>query len=136
MRFVFFTVISVVVLLSLQHVELSQGYDNSVSLPSEGALDERPFFSTRRNPVIDYDHQSNDVVAQLAQKIEDGSVKLRFDKAGGYLLSVLEALHVPIETQSVVFSKTSFQSHFISPANPRALFYSDNVSVGFIRNAT
>jgi hypothetical protein len=71
----------------------------------------------------------------LARKVDEGAVRLRFDKTSGYLLSVLEALRVPADSQSVVFSKTSLQSHYISPSNPRALFYSDEVWVGFIRNA-
>jgi len=136
MRFVFVLISAILILLSLQHVEFSQSYNNSVELPSAGAIDERPFFSTRRDPAIDYDRQTDDVVAQLARKVDEGTVPLRFDKNSGYLLSVLDALHVPIESQSVIFSKTSLQSHFISPSNPRALFYTDEVSVGFIRNAT
>src|SRR5204863_15914 len=56
-------------------------------------------------------------------------------KRNGYLIPVLEALHIPTETQSLVFSKTSLQSHFINPTNPRAIYYSDNVAVAFIRNA-
>jgi hypothetical protein len=42
---------------------------------------------------------------------------------------------VPIESQSMVFSKTSLQAHWISPENPRAIYYSDDVAVAFIRNA-
>src|SRR4051794_14345934 len=131
MRLVIASVIGALILLSLQHVEFSQSYNNVVELPSSGPIDQRPFFATRRDPVINYDRESNDVVAQLAHKIEDGTVQLHFDKDSGYLLSVLNALHVPVESQSVIFSKTSLQSHFISPANPRALFYTDDVSVGF-----
>jgi hypothetical protein len=47
----------------------------------------------------------------------------------------MEALQVPVASQSVVFSKTSLQQHYISPSNPRAIFFSDNVIVAFIRNA-
>jgi len=106
-----------------------------VVLPTEGTLDERAFFSTRRDPAVGYDRDSTDAVGVLSRKVADGTVKLRFEKAGGYLRSVLDALEVPIESQTVLFSKTSLQSHYISPSNPRALFYTDEVSVGFIRNA-
>jgi len=109
--------------------------DGAVVLPTAGTLDERPFFSTRRHPLIAYDQPAGDVVAELARKVDEGKVQLRFNGKGGYLLSVLEALGVPAESQSVVFSKTSLQSHYISPANPRAIYYSDDVSVAFIRNA-
>jgi len=74
-------------------------------------------------------------VAELKRKVDEGSVNLRFDGRGGYLHSVMEALHVPIESQAVVFSKTSLQAHYISPTTPRAIFYSDDVSVAFIPSA-
>jgi hypothetical protein len=109
--------------------------DNPVELPATGAIDARPFFSTRRHPAIAYDQPPTDVVGELARKVEEGAVRLRFDRNSGYLTSVLEALGVPKESQAVVFSKTSLQSHYISPSNPRALFYSDDVSVAFIRSA-
>ena len=47
----------------------------------------------------------------------------------------MEALQVPVASQSVVFSKTSLQQHVISPSNPRALYFTDNVIVAFIRDA-
>src|SRR5215218_6910271 len=91
----------------------------TVDLPTSGTIDARAFFGTRRHPAIDYDRPTLDVVADLIRKIEDGTVRLRFDGNGGYLRSVLDALRVPVESQSVVFSKTSLQQHYISPANPR-----------------
>ena len=106
-----------------------------VDLPTHGTIDDRAFFGTRRDPAIDYDRPSLDVVADLIRKVEDGTVRLRYDGSGGYLRSVLDALQVPISSQSVVFSKTSLQQHYISPSNPRAIYFSDNVIVAFIRNA-
>ena len=106
-----------------------------VDLPASGTIDERPFFGTRRDPAIDYDRPTLDVVADLIRKVEDGTVALRDDGSGGFLRSVLEALQVPVSSQSVVFSKTSLQQHYISPSNPRAIYFSDNVIVAFIRNA-
>ena len=117
---------------------LSRGIQNStdVVLPQEGKLDERPFFSTRRHPAIAYSERpSTDVVGAFVRRVDSGEVHLQFQGSGGYLNSVLEGLHVPTETQAVVFSKTSLQSHYISPSNPRALFFTDDISVAFIRNA-
>ena len=106
-----------------------------VDLPTSGTIDDRPFFGTRRDPAIDYDRPTLDAVADLIRKVEDGTVTLRDEGSGGYLRSVLEALQVPVSSQSVVFSKTSLQQHYISPSNPRAIFFTDNVVVAFIRNA-
>ena len=71
----------------------------------------------------------------LLQASHGRSASLPFEGRSGYLKSVMEALHVPAESQSVVFSKTSLQSHYISPSNPRAIFFSDDVSVAFIPDA-
>ena len=106
-----------------------------VVLPTMGTLDERPFFTSRRHPAIGYDRPSTDVVGELARKVEAGTVRLVHQGRSGYLLSILEALRVPTESQAVIFSKTSLQSHYISPSNPRALFFSDEVTIGFIPNA-
>jgi hypothetical protein len=46
---------------------------------------------------------------------------------------VLEALHIPIESQMAVFSKTSVQSRLIDPHNPRTLFFNDSAVVGWVR---
>ena len=46
---------------------------------------------------------------------------------------MLSALNVPIDSQVLVFSKTSFQAPRINPTNPRAIFFNDTVSVGWVR---
>src|SRR5207247_5833809 len=43
------------------------------------------------------------------------------------------ALRVPIESQMVVFSKTSVQAQRINPQNPRTLFFNDSVVIGWVR---
>jgi len=72
----------------------------------------------------------NDPVAKLEKRLEHGEAKLHYDSQHGYLKSVLDALHVPISSQALVFSKTSFQYPNINPAAPRALYYNDDVYVG------
>ncbi len=49
-----------------------------------------------------------------------------------YLPALLEALRINPDSQALVFSKTSFQSQKISPRNPRAIYFSDNVAVGYV----
>jgi hypothetical protein len=48
---------------------------------------------------------------------------------------VLELLRVPVSSQMLVFSKTSVQRRNIDPSNPRALYFSDDVYVGYIPGA-
>ena len=77
----------------------------------------------------------SDVVARLQQRLERGEAQLEFADTTGYLPSVLKLLDVPVSSQSLVFSKTSLQSNHISPSNPRAIYFNENVYVGWIRGA-
>lgn len=83
-------------------------------------------------PPIDYlNTEVHDPVAELARKVESGEVQLKHDEQYGYLTAVLEALDVPISSQTLVFSKTSLQLHRISPRRPRSLYFNDDVYIGF-----
>src|SRR5580658_345176 len=76
----------------------------------------------------------SDPVAKLQTRLDKGEVKLKYEPGHGYLRSVLEALRVPVSSQTLVFSKTSFQYPKISPERPRALYYNDDVYVGQVHN--
>ena len=89
-----------------------------------------------REPAIAYfTSPASDRVAELNGKLQSGAVRLTFDDARGYLPSVLEALRLPVASQVVVFSKTSVQAARVTPANPRAIYFNDAVSVGYIHDA-
>jgi hypothetical protein len=76
-----------------------------------------------------------DPVAVLGKAIERGEVKLDYRADGwGYLRSLLEHLDINIDSQVLVFSKTSFQLTKIGPKTPRALYFNDSVSVGSVQD--
>lgn len=76
----------------------------------------------------------SDPVYKLQQRLDRGEVKLTYEPGRGYLKSVLEMLDVPISSQSLAFSKTSFQYRKISPQTPRALYFNDDVYVGWVKD--
>jgi hypothetical protein len=76
----------------------------------------------------------NDVVHQLQQRMDKGEVSLKYDGPMGYLRSTLDALDISTTSQILVFSKTSFQAPLIGPRLPRALYFNDNVAVGYVRS--
>jgi hypothetical protein len=85
------------------------------------------------HPAIEYaTRPPSDAVAQLNRKIEDGRVQLKFQGVQGYLRSLLDALDIPMESQMVVFSKTSLQMHLISPSHPRTIYFNDRVAVAWV----
>jgi hypothetical protein len=73
-----------------------------------------------------------DPVADLAKKIEDQKIALNYDEEHGYLRSLLNELKVPVSSQTLVFSKSSFQLSQISPATPRAIYFNDDIYVGWV----
>lgn len=86
------------------------------------------------DPVLNYSHGPvQDRVVQLQQKIDKGEIRLGHHQDRGYLEAVLDALKVPVSSQILVFSKTSFQAPKIGPRMPRAIYHSDDTMVGFVR---
>jgi hypothetical protein len=83
-------------------------------------------------PPINYGSgAANDPVARLQQKLESGKATLTWRAERGYLPALLRALNVSTTSQVLVFSKTSFQRDRISPKTPRAIYYSDDVYLGW-----
>jgi hypothetical protein len=76
----------------------------------------------------------SDPVAILQQELNQGKQKLKYEPKFGYLKSVLKLLKVPVDSQTLVFSKTSFQYKKISPEHPRALYFNDDVYVGKVHD--
>jgi hypothetical protein len=92
------------------------------------------FVESRDHPAIGYSSAPvSNPVSELNGRLESGAASLAFSETSGYLRSVLEALEVPATSQMLVFSQTSFQAPLIGIHNPRAVFFNDEVSVGFVR---
>jgi hypothetical protein len=99
---------------------------------TRAASAEIPF---EREPINYLTSTAHDPVAQLQERLQNKKVTLRHDDRQGYLKSVLESLNVPVSSQVLVFSKTSFQRTRIAPDTPRALYFNDDVYVGFVQGS-
>jgi hypothetical protein len=77
-----------------------------------------------------------DAIARLQRNIDMGTVTLDFEPQHGYLASLLRTLDVPVSSQGLVFSKTSFQAARIGPWAPRALYFNDEIYVGEVRGSS
>ena len=94
------------------------------------------FVESIRHPAIDYlGAAPHDAAAALNERLAAGAARLAFDRDTGYLLAVLDALRVPVESQTLVFSQGSAQAKQIGVRNPRALYFNDAVAVGWVRGA-
>ena len=85
---------------------------------------------------IEYDAGPfEDPIARLAEAVASGAATLDYDDRFGYLPSLLDNLGIRVDSQVLVFSKTSFQADKISPRNPRAVYFNDDVAVGIVHEA-
>jgi hypothetical protein len=84
-----------------------------------------------REPICYAQSAPDDAVTRLQRRIDSGELNLTFEDRLGYLRSVLRALNVPVSSQMLLFSKTSMQRHRIAPRTPRALYFSDDVYIGY-----
>lgn len=91
-------------------------------------------FDIEREPVNYLKSPLSDPISQLQKRINADEVRLTFDDKSGYLASVLKTLNVSETSQMLVFSKTSFQRNRIHPRTPRALYFSDDVYIGWCQN--
>src|SRR5579871_1467503 len=98
-------------------------------------LDDTSWVPTDHPAIKYFENPADDPVAKLEARLQNGEAKLEFDPNGwGYLPSLLKNLGVNPDTQMLVFSKTSFQASRISSETPRALYFNDQVAVGYVQN--
>lgn len=96
---------------------------------------EDTFYVPLDHPAIHYKQAADDPVARLEKRLESRQAKLDFAANGwGYLPSVLQQLGINTDSQVLVFSKTSIQLSHITPRTPRAIYFNDEVAVGYVQN--
>ena len=85
-------------------------------------------------PPIRYrDRTPDNGITRLQSRLDTGDVRLTHHPEHGYLPAVLRALEVPVESQMLVFSKTSLQVRYINVQTPRAIYFNDEVYIGYCR---
>jgi hypothetical protein len=91
---------------------------------------EDTFYVPLDHPAIRYYQEPADPVARLQKRLENGQAKLDFAPNRGYLNTLLRQLEISIDSQVLVFSKSSIQTAHISPRTLRAIYFNDDVAVG------
>ncbi len=76
--------------------------------------------------------KTSDPISQLQSKMDKGEFELKHEGDSGFLDALLLELGIPKSSQVLVFSKTSLQRERISPRTPRALYFNDDVYIGYI----
>ena len=79
-----------------------------------------------------YTRPPHDAFTLWSQRFQKGDEKLDFSSEKSRLISLLKALDVPVTSQLLVYSATSLQAGLIRPSNPRALYFNDEVYIGYV----
>lgn len=92
-----------------------------------------PEFPGFRHPPHEYLKRTpNDRFTRIKDDLQSGKIAFDYSSEKAYLQSLLRGLGVSPHTQLLVFSTTSLQLSRISPRNPRALYFSEDLYLGWV----
>ena len=78
-----------------------------------------------------FETPANEAVKRLDDAIDEGKTRLDFAPGFSYLPDLLKRLDINVDSQVLVFAQDSFQASVISPQFPRAIYFNDELSVGY-----
>ncbi len=73
-----------------------------------------------------------DRFSKVRAALEGGQIAPDRSSEKAYLLDVLKALRISPHTQMLVFSTTSLQLSLITPSNPRAIYFNEDIYLGYV----
>ena len=86
-----------------------------------------------RHPPHEYLKRTpNDRFTRIKDDLQSGKIAFDYSNEKAYLQSLLHGLGVSPHTQLLVFSTTSLQLSRISPRNPRAVYFSEDLYLGWV----
>ena len=85
-----------------------------------------------QRPVSYSETTPRDPVSQLMTRLDRKETTLQKTGASGVLRDLLVELQIPVSSQLLVFSKSSAQAKLIKPTTPRAIYFNDDVYVGWV----
>ena len=98
-------------------------------MPAEGARRVRDF---EKPPHNYWERPLKDRFTQIKAALESGKLPLDHSSEKVFVTSLLKALNISPATQTLVYSTTSLQLRRISPRNPRALYFNEDIYVGWV----
>ncbi len=91
-------------------------------------------FSDIEAPEHDYWNRTpQDPFTRIKDDLEQGRLPLDESSEKAYLESLLRALKIPAASQMLVYSTTSLQLRLISPRTPRAIYFNDEIYLGYVQ---
>ncbi len=102
-------------------------------VPPVTAEDDPLAFADLAAPEHDYWNRTpRDPFTKIKDDLEQGRLGLDESSEKAYLESLLKVLKIPAATQMLVYSTTSLQLSLISPRSPRALYFNEDLYLGYV----
>ncbi len=102
------------------------------SLAASSKESEFPLASFRADVHMYLEKEPRDPFSLIKDELESGSLSYDHEQPLGYLESLLEKLKISKYSQQLVFSTTSLQLSKISPRNPRAIYFNEDLYLGYV----
>jgi hypothetical protein len=80
--------------------------------------------------------RGHSAISAFNEAMERRGLRPALEPTSGYLRSVLQYFRIPVESQILVFSRSSFQAKLINPENPRAIYFNDDVAIAWVRGSS
>ncbi len=81
-----------------------------------------------------FEAELKDPMSLLIKRLEAGEITLDEPNGKPLVKRLLEELNIPEESQVLVFTKTSLQRRVVTPKNPRAIYFNEDVYLGWMPN--
>lgn len=94
-------------------------------IAGEPGYEQAPVFYSKSEP--------DTPITRIGEEVIRGNLRFHGESGRDVLVQLLDLLDVPVESQVLVFSKTSAQNSRISPRTPRAIYFSDDAYVGWVQ---
>ena len=101
-----------------------------LAVPTIGA--EKRLRDFEKPPHNYWQRPPQDPFTKIKAALESGKLPLDRTSEKAFVISLLKAIDISPSTQTLVYSTTSLQSGRISPRNPRALYFNEDVYVGWV----
>lgn len=79
-----------------------------------------------------YTRPLNDPFTKKKADLESGKIPLDYTNGKTFVTSLLKAFDIPASSQMLAFSTTSLQLSKISPSNPRALYFDEDLYISYV----
>src|SRR5260370_2689760 len=85
-------------------------------------------------PILGLALRRQDQPGKNVQGNQPGDLRLEYTEKWGYLPSLLKYFKIPVSSQTLFFAKNSFQLSQIAPNAPRAVYFNDDVYIGWVNH--